>query len=125
MDLEKGIAYCGLACCLCDEEKSCKGCKQGACKEQEKCKPFLCSQTRKLESCWQCSEFPCTNSMFDSLRIRTFVRFIQQYGEEKLLECLKRNEQQGVVYHYPNKLIGDYDQFSTETELINFLLNGK
>lgn len=59
------------------------------------------------------------------LEIRTFVRFIQQYGEEKLLECLKRNEQQGVVYHYPNKLIGDYDQFSTETELINFLLNGK
>lgn len=41
MDLEKGIAYCGLACCLCDEEKSCKGCKQGACKEQEKCKPFF------------------------------------------------------------------------------------
>lgn len=125
MDLEKGIAYCGLACCLCDEEKSCKGCRQGVCKEQEKCKPFLCAQTRKLEGCWQCPEFPCDDSMFDGLRIRTFVKFIQQYGKEKLLECLKRNEQQGIVYHYPNQLIGDYDRFSKEEEIIQILLNGK
>lgn len=27
----KAIAYCGLACCVCSENKDCAGCQEGGC----------------------------------------------------------------------------------------------
>ena len=54
-----------------------------------------------------------------------FARFIAQYGQERLMECLEQNEKAGIVYHYPGKLTGDYDQFSTEAEIIRFIIDGK
>lgn len=63
--------------------------------------------------------------MLNKLRVRTFAHFIGIYGEEKLYECLKKNESQGIVYHYPDGHIGDYDQFETEEEIINFILHGR
>ena len=32
-----GIARCGLACCLCSENTSCKGCDSGQCPDKEWC----------------------------------------------------------------------------------------
>ena len=29
MEREKGIAYCGLACCVCSENVLCPGCRSG------------------------------------------------------------------------------------------------
>ena len=69
-------------------------------------------------------KFPCDNHMLNKLRVRTFAQFIKLYGEEKLLECLKRNEAQGIIYHYPDGHLGDYDQFETEEEIIKFILEG-
>lgn len=31
-------------------------------------------------------------------------------AEEKLMDCLAQNENFGIVYHYENQIIGDYDQ---------------
>jgi len=38
MKRELGIARCGLACCLCSENITCKGCKMDGYKELSWCK---------------------------------------------------------------------------------------
>ena len=45
------------------------------------------------------------------------------YGEEKLLDCLERNEKNGVVYHQEG-INGDYDDFDDVDQLMNFILTG-
>lgn len=47
----------------------------------------------------------------------------RKYGEEKLLDCLERNEKNGVVYHR-NGINGDYDDFDDVEQLMNFILTG-
>jgi len=63
--------------------------------------------------------------MLDSLRIRTFVKFIKENGIEALLNCLERNEKKGIVYHYPGELIGDYDIPQTEDGILDIILSGE
>ena len=58
------------------------------------------------------------------LRIRTFCKFIGQYGEEKLIVCLRKNESNGVIYHYPNSHLGDYD-LESEEAIYHLILKGK
>ncbi len=125
MNKEKGIAYCGLACCICSENTTCAGCRNEGCKDKDWCKNFNCCTTKGLKGCWECSDFPCTGSMLDKTRIRTFAKFIRDYGEEKLITFLERNEKAGMVYHYSDKLTGDYDIPQTEEGIIELILNGK
>ena len=40
-----------------------------------------------------------------------------------LLNCLERNEQNGVVYHREG-IVGDYDDFDDAEKLIGFILSG-
>ena len=49
--------------------------------------------------------------------------FAKKYGEEKLLDCLERNEKNGIVYHR-NGINGDYDDFDDVEQLMNFILTG-
>lgn len=49
---------------------------------------------------------------------------MKRYGEEKLLDCLERNEQQGVIYHREG-FHGDYDDFENAEDLIVFILTGQ
>ncbi|NBK26704.1 MAG: DUF3795 domain-containing protein [Spirochaetia bacterium] len=121
MDEQKGIAFCGLACCLCQENPSCKGCRQGDCTDAQACKPYQCAQSEGYDGCWECPQFPCDFSLFASLRIRTFVSFSAQYGKDALLEALQRGEDKGLCYHYPGQLIGDYDTVQDEVSLIALL----
>ena len=53
-----------------------------------------------------------------------FNLFIKQFGEEELLNCLERNEKNGVVYHREG-INGDYDYFADVQELIAFIRTGK
>ena len=122
---KKGFAYCGLACCLCAQNKQCAGCKSGQCTDQDWGKNYKCCREQGLDGCYLCDDFPCSDSMLDKLRIRTFSKYIALYGEEALLDCLERNERAGIVYHYENSIQGDYDQFDSEEESINFILHGK
>ena len=48
MKRELGIARCGLACCLCSENISCKGCDSGECPDKEWCENRKCSISKKI-----------------------------------------------------------------------------
>ena len=50
--------------------------------------------------------------------------FAKQYGVTALLDCLERNEQNGVVYHRSG-ILGDYDEFDDAEKLIIFIKEGK
>jgi hypothetical protein len=78
-----------------------------------------------LKGCWECEDFPCKGGMLDNVRICSFAKFISQYGENKLLECLEKNEKAGIVYHYSGQLVGDYDLPKTEEEIVQLILLGK
>ncbi len=121
---EKGIAYCGLACCVCSENKNCAGCRNEGCIEKDWCKSFNCCKSKKIDGCWECKDFPCDNPMFKKIRVIAFANFIAEFGEDKLIEGLKQNEQKGMLYHYTDKLVGDYDLVTNEEELIKILQNG-
>lgn len=119
---EKGIAYCGLACCVCSENENCVGCRNEGCKEKEWCKSFNCCKEKGINGCWECDEFPCDNPMLNKLRIRTFAEFILENGEERLICELQKNEEKGALYHYKNKLIGDYDLYTNKEEIKKLIL---
>ena len=53
-----------------------------------------------------------------------FTLFVGRYGKEKLLDCLERNEKNGVVYHREG-VMGDYDEFEDAEMLIRFILTGE
>ena len=40
------------------------------------------------------------------------------------MNCLERNEKDGVVYHREG-ITGDYDDFTDAEELVSFILNGR
>ena len=48
----------------------------------------------------------------------------KKYGVEHLLDCLERNEANGVVYHREG-INGDYDDFQTVEELMEFIESGE
>ncbi|MBN2243002.1 MAG: hypothetical protein JW793_09960 [Acidobacteria bacterium] len=65
-----------------------------------------------------------TTPAFGATELRAFGGFIKQYGAEFLLECLEKNERNGMMYHYPGTLTGDYDMPNTEDEIIDMILTG-
>lgn len=120
-----GIAYCGLACCLCSENRDCPGCGQTETPCFAQCENFPCAREKGLSGCWECEEFPCGKGMHgNNPRARAFVQFAKEYGTEKLIECLERNRWAGVVYHHPGQLTGDYDGLSQEA-VFGLLLHGR
>lgn len=124
MKRELGLGFCGLACCLCSENDACSGCRSGGCRDRETCKCYRCCTEHNYTGCWECPDFPCEGTILDKPRIRAFTRFAAQYGEERLLDCLERNERAGVVYHDPGALTGDYDRAESEKALFRLLLEG-
>ena len=63
--------------------------------------------------------------MLDKLRIRAFAEFARRYSVEELEQCLLRNKEKGIVYHYDGQLVGDYDKCQTEEEIMEMIKNGK
>ena len=52
----KAIAFCGLACCVCSENKGCVGCQDGGCESHGWCKNYNCCKEKGLNGRWECSE---------------------------------------------------------------------
>ena len=125
MRRDKGIAYCGLACAICGQNETCVGCRNEGCKDKDWCKNFKCCKEKGLNGCWECNDFPCSGGMLDKARIRAFASFIKKYGEDEFLECLEKNEKNGIVYHYPASIFGDYDKYETEEEIMDMIKNGE
>ena len=122
MKRELGFARCGLACCLCTENNKCNGCNSGQCPDTGWCHNRKCSIEKGIGHCHECPSF-CREGMLAKIKPYGFSEFIRRYGEEKLLDCLERNEKLGVVYHRQG-VMGDYDDFDDVEELISFILTG-
>ena len=122
MKRELGIARCGLACCLCSENVECNGCGSNGCPGNDTCENKKCSVVKDLTHCYKCEE-NCKKGLLRKIKPYTFNLFAKKYGEEKLLDCLERNEKNGVVYHRDG-INGDYDDFDDVEQLMNFILTG-
>ena len=122
MKRELGIARCGLACCLCSENEHCSGCNSGDCPDKDWCENRKCSLEKSVAHCYECQE-DCHKGLLSKIKPYGFTLFAKQYGEEELLNCLERNEQNGVVYHREG-IVGDYDDFDVAEKLIGFILSG-
>ena len=68
------IAYCGLACCVCSENKDCIGCQNDI---RGWCKNYNCCKEKGLNGCWECAEFSCAGSMLDKLYASVLLRNLQ------------------------------------------------
>ena len=123
MRKELGIARCGLACCLCSENVSCRGCNSGDCPDVDWCENRKCSIAKGLSHCHQCTDL-CRKGLLGKIKPYGFTLFIRRYGLDTLLDCLERNERQGIVYHREG-IIGDYDDFDDAEALISFILTGQ
>lgn len=117
---KRGLAICGLACALCSAE-DCPGCKERG----GECPVYRCAVKKGLEGCHQCERFPCDEKMLSGIRSRAFNRYARLYGAPALLERLRINQKNGVVYHDPGCLTGDYDACCTEEEVLELLKNGR
>ena len=123
MKRELGIARCGLACCLCSENTTCGGCESGNCPDRDACVNRQCSRDKGLSHCYACGE-ECRKGLLGKIKPYGFTLFAERYGTEKLLDCLERNEKNGVVYHRGG-VMGDYDDFDDAEMLIRFILTGE
>ena len=131
MKRELGIARCGLACCLCSENVSCKGCHQDGfldlpwCQDADWCENRRCVLEKKLNGCYECDPAACRKGLYvEKIKARAFAEFARRYGTEELLDCLERNEKAGIVYHREG-IMGDYDEFDDLEALISFIRTGK
>lgn len=122
MKRELGIARCGLACCLCSENNQCNGCNSGNCPDTDWCLNRKCSLDKAIPHCYECAE-ECRKGLLANMKPYGFTLFVKRYGVDALLDCLERNEKNGVVYHREG-LIGDYDDFDDVEALIQFIKTG-
>lgn len=120
---KKEIGRCGLACMLCNE-KNCSGCADAGCPDAKDCIPLHCSVEKGLAGCRECSLFPCGAPMLQRRRNRAFIRYMQIYGEQDLIGRLRKNAENGVIYHLPDSLTGDYDAPNSEAAVMRLIRFG-
>lgn len=120
---ELGIARCGLACCLCAENDKCAGCSSRECTDKTWCENRRCSIDKEISHCFDC-DVDCKKGLLNKIKPYGFTLFIKRYGEKYLLDCLERNERNGIVYHRSG-INGDYDNFDDTEKLIEFIKTGR
>ena len=133
MRRELGIARCGLACCLCSENVSCRGCDSGDCPDVDWCENRKGSIGKGIKINVMnvlmglvviiIGIFTAAH-LLGKIKPYGFTLFIRRYGLDMLLDCLERNERRGIVYHREG-ISGDYDDFDDVEELIGFILTGQ
>ncbi len=78
---------------------------------------------KQLDACYQCKE-DCKKGLLQKIKPYAFTLFAKRYGIEEFLNCLARNEKDGVVYHRKG-IEGDYDDFEDVESLLHFIMTGK
>lgn len=81
---------------------------------------------KNIAHCYECSIFcgeGCRKGMLAKIKPYGFSLFAARYGEAALLDCLARNERNGVVYHRSG-VVGDYDGFTDAEFLVRFIKTG-
>lgn len=122
--LELGTGYCGLACAVCKDNDNCDGCKKGACEARSWCKCYSCCIDKGYAACYECPDFPCSDSILSTMKIRAYARFSKKYGEEEFLKCIVRNKESGIIEQF-EEYEDSYDRLPDEDAVINALLTGK
>lgn len=118
------IARCGLACFLCRPETSCGGCHADECFGKDWCEVRKCCLERGFEHCFECSEAAdCLKGVHEKITPHGFTIFARIYGEQKLIECLEKNQKFGIKYQ-KSKYSGDYDEFENIQDLLEFIKTG-
>jgi RimJ/RimL family protein N-acetyltransferase len=120
-EIEKSYGVCGLVCALCSYNANCEGCQ---CKE-DNCDVKACCQSKGLDYCFLCEDWPCDKDMHKGLRVRAFNSVAKNEGLHTLAEYLYKNLNRGIYYHKPDGLTGDYDKCKTEQDVIELLKTGK
>ncbi len=123
MKRKLGIARCGLACCLCSENDHCGGCHMDNCPDKDWCENRKCSIAKNLNHCFECDQ-DCRKGILTKIKPYAFTLFAIRYGVDALLDCLERNENNGIVYHREG-ITGDYDDFDDVENLIEFIKTGE
>ena len=70
----------------------CKGCRQEMCKIFKTCQVRDCHEQKKVDFCFQCSDFPCNNTGFDQHLHKRSVdinRRMKEIGVEKYYDEIK------------------------------------
>jgi hypothetical protein len=74
--------------------ENCSGCRKEQCKIFKNCGVRSCHQDKKIDFCFQCDQFPCSNTNFDDGLYKGWVqinRKIKEIGIEKFYEtAIKR-----------------------------------
>ena len=109
-------------CCLCSENAACSGCDSGQCPDKDWCENRKCSIAKEIRHCYECDE-ECRKGLLGKIKPYAFTLFMKRYGEEYLLDCLERNEANGIVYHRDG-INGDYDDFEDVETLIEYIKTG-
>ena len=78
---------------------------------------------KQISHCYDCDQ-ECRKGLLYKNKPYAFNLFVKRYGEDELLDCLERNEENGVVYHRSG-ISGDYDDFDDAEKLIAFIQTGK
>lgn len=121
---DRTLAYCGLACSECSRQ-DCPGCQRLGCEGADSCAILSCVRDRGLEGCFACDTFPCDQPMFRNPRIRAFNRYARDSGRAELLDRLRINRANGIVYHEPGSLKGDYDASPDEEDILRLIRTGR
>ena len=86
MKRELGIARCGMACCLCCENITCKGCRKEGflelswCKDAQWCENRNCGIAKGINGCYECTPADCRKGLYaEKLSVRGFA----EYGTNK------------------------------------------
>lgn len=121
-EMLNGVGYCGLVCMFCNGCNNCREKDSGIRIEDIECYHKRCALISGLNGCWECKKFPCSEgNMFNNIRVRSFVQFIKDEGLETFMDCIVRNQQNGITYGENN----DYDKVSTSEEIIGLINQGK
>ena len=65
----------------------------------------------------------CRKGLLGKIKPYAFTLFVKRYGEAYLLDCLEKNEANGIVYHRDG-INGDYDDFEDVEALIEYIKTG-
>lgn len=96
--------------------------KSGECPDKNWCENRHCSISRKIKHCYECNE-NCRKGLLSKIKLYAFTEYVKKYGENNLLDCLERNEKNGVIYHREG-INGDYDDFDDVEALMDYIRSG-
>ena len=126
--IKNSIAYCGLICCLCRDDKECSCKADNHCGKRlspDGCYQYICCVEKGFRGCWECPNAPCDKDMFSPVdisqksarrKLRAFITCIKEDGLDIFSKYIIDNIERGLIYH-KNGIYGDYDLDSEEAIL--------